>query len=261
MPNARPRAGAERVRSSPSRTSIATSAMPSETIDSGVPTKTAGSARGTPRPRTSRCSLSRVLGVVAGIELVGDYVCEQVRLHRDVGVEDDAAPQVAQVVVERGPRLVLDQLDPASSPVRELDQLGRARAQVVVDRLDERSRRLARNLERLGPRPGSARPARRCRAAPRRARGARPRSAPRGRARGGRRSSAPPRPRTRSSRRPAGARPSRGPTSWARSQRRRCASSSAPSSSPATSARRLGGQAGRVGRRLRVGLLRRCAGP
>ena len=63
-----------------------------------------------------------MLGVMAGVHLVPDEMNEVVTRRRDVGVEDDAARQVAEVVVERPPRLVRHRVDRRALARGELEQ-------------------------------------------------------------------------------------------------------------------------------------------
>ena len=198
--------------------------------------------------------LAGVLGVVAGVGLVGDEVAERGAEHGQVGVDGDPAAEVAEVVVEAGPRLVGDELEVDVLAVGQAEQRVGARAEVVGQRVDRGVELVDGHRLRLAPGHVAARRARRCRAGRRRGLGGPRRTRRRAAASGARRSRPRPRRRRRCPRRRACAAMAWSPTTWARSHRRRCGSSSAspppPSSStisPATSSTSAGDVAHRLG--------------
>ena len=73
--------------------------------------------------------LHGVLGVVARVHLVGGEVDEVEARRRHVDVHDDAASQVAEVVVEGPPRLVRHRLERERLAVGEVDERRSALAQ------------------------------------------------------------------------------------------------------------------------------------
>ena len=75
--------------------------------------------------------LARVLGVVAGVGLVGHQMGEADGKDREVGVDSHAALQVAEVVVEPSPRLIGDELELDMLAFGKSKQLASPGAQVL----------------------------------------------------------------------------------------------------------------------------------
>ena len=189
--------------------------------------------------------LAGVLGVVAGIGLVGDEVGDRGGQHRQVEVDGHPAAQVAEVVVEPRPRLVGHQLPVDVLAVGQAERAGRcARGSRRPASRSPRgslsgamawASRQATKRSPSGPEPGSTSSRRRWAAS---------KLVLVATARAARRSRARPRRRRRSSS-PASLRADVcRPTTWARNQRRR----PAPSSGSPGAAVEIGDQPGRVGR-------------
>src|SRR6476469_7291430 len=70
--------------------------------------------------------LDRVLGVVTRVHLVRAEMNQVEPRGRHVDVDDDAAAAVAEVVVERPPRLVVDRLERHLLAWRQVEQRGGA---------------------------------------------------------------------------------------------------------------------------------------
>ncbi len=81
--------------------------------------------------------LAAALDVVAGIRLVDREVEQLDGRHREVDVDRDPAAQVTQVLAERQPGLLANDLEDDALSVRELDQAARPRAGLLDDRPDD----------------------------------------------------------------------------------------------------------------------------
>ena len=95
--------------------------------------------------------LAAVLGVVAGVGLVGDEVGERGGEHRQVGVDHDPAAQVAEVVVEARPRLVGDEVEVDVLALGQAEEPVGALAEVLGERVDGRAQLLDGHGLRLAP--------------------------------------------------------------------------------------------------------------
>ena len=164
--------------------------------------------------------LDRVLGVMAGVDLVRGEVDQVEAGRRHVDVQHDAAAQIAVVVVERPPRLVGDRLDRQRLALGQLDErrgpprAGSAAGRSAPGRRARRRRGAAsrQRLAALEERPVARQQLVELARAPPRRRSCR-------RAPGARRSSPRPRRRTRCRRRRARARRSRSPSPGRRASR------------------------------------------
>ncbi len=96
--------------------------------------------------------LARVLGVMSRIRLVRHEAAERGRQHREVGVDHDPAVQITEVVVEPGPRLVLDEVEVDVLALRQAEQALGAVTEVVSERVDRGRDLVARHRLRLAPR-------------------------------------------------------------------------------------------------------------
>ena len=144
--------------------------------------------------------MTRVLRVVARVDLVGDELDDVVARGRDVEVDDDAAAEIALVVVERPPGLVSDLVDLERLACRQVDDRRRARAQLAEQLPAEGHDLVCQERGSPAARPRSARRGRRPAGAARRAARGPPRRPRCSRAAAGPRSSARPRPSTRAPR-------------------------------------------------------------
>src|SRR6185503_17336747 len=102
-----------------------------------------------------RLLLAAALGVVAGIRLVDRKGQELDRRAGQLAVDRDRAPQVAAVLAEREPRLVVDDLDGDILTLGKLDESPRLPARLLDDRLDRALDGVARHAHRLLPGPMS----------------------------------------------------------------------------------------------------------
>ncbi len=196
--------------------------------------------------------LAGVLGVVAGVGLVGDQVGDGRAEHREVGVDGHPAGQAALVVVEPRPRLVGHQLPVDVLALGQTEQLRSVRSRKSSASESMTARSFSGGMAwRLAPGRCSARPADPTRAAPRRGAGEPPRTRSRRDGGAGRRSTARPRRRRRCAS-PASLRADVcSPTTWPRSQRRRSAPSSGSPAPPSRSAIEPPGVGHQRGRRDR----------
>ena len=127
--------------------------------------------------------LAEVVGVMAGIDLVGDELEQPVRGDRQVDVDRDARAQVAEVVAEPAPRLVRHEHELDLVAVGQPEERVRALAELGGERLERRRRPCSAGRAGTRARRRSARAASPRRAARRRAGRGRPRTRPRARAR------------------------------------------------------------------------------
>ncbi len=151
QPSRSPRSGRDRRRShdgrarrtplparlSPRTISAPTSAMPSLSTACGVGTSWMPSSIA-PRSRISSCSLTACSVWWPGYTSCAARWIEVAAGGRHVDVQDDTAPQIAEVVVERPPRLVGDRFEHELLPCGEVDDgggsLAQQRQQVGEDR-------------------------------------------------------------------------------------------------------------------------------
>ena len=89
--------------------------------------------------------------MVAGVELVGHEDGQYLRPQGDVGVEGDAAAPAAQVVVERVPGLVRDELELGCLALRQAEELVGTPAQLRRQRLGSREERVGRQFALPAP--------------------------------------------------------------------------------------------------------------
>ena len=111
-----------------------------------------------PRPRTSSCSLQQRSVWWPGIRLVHRDAEQLERGDRQVDVDGDPAPEVAEVLAERQPGLAAHQLQDDSFACRELDQVGGLRAR-FLDHSSDHGLDVRGGTRKEPPTAGSARPA------------------------------------------------------------------------------------------------------
>ena len=110
-----------------------------------------------PATPDERLLLAAALGVMARICLVDRESEELERGDRQADVDRDRALQVAEVLAEREPRLVVDHLDGDVLALRKLDESPRLPTRLLDDRRDRALDGVARHADRLLPSPVSLR--------------------------------------------------------------------------------------------------------